>query len=54
MRALIQRFVLVRQARIVARVSSEASQAVDQTQKARQVHNDTGKGSIESDTPRLR
>lgn len=53
MRALIQRFVLVRQARIVSRFSSEAPQA-DQTYKVRQVHNDTDKGRIETGTPRLR
>ena len=49
MRALIQRFALVRQARRVARFSSEARQA-GQTQ----VRNYTDRGSIESGTPRLR
>ena len=49
MRALIQRFALVRQARRVAGFSSEALQA-DQVH----VRNYTDRGSIESGTPRLR
>ena len=49
MRTLIQRFALVRQARKVARFSSETLH-IDQTR----VRNYTDKGNIESGTPRLR